>query len=932
MAKFDAYRRSANYGLGLWRLFVLAFAFCGLAIGASFGQDGASDGGSVFTFPKQIDALGGSLSGSFDTMTDSERYEVDPESKYFCAVDGIVYTKDMKTLVAVPKRYSAKELQVPSGVTSINSCAFDGCIYVESVVLPDSLRIIGGEAFAKCRSLRSISIPEGVVSIGDRAFEACHALESVELPKTLEKIGGEAFLDCAMLKSILIPEGVKSIAGDAFHRCYSMTEINVAEGNSKFKSVDGVLFSKDGRTLVKYPIAKGQKSYAVPDGVTTVGKSAFWHCDALEFVSLPEGAETVESAAFCYCLNLKSVYLPDTVKTIANQAFSYCKSLRTIRIPKKVKAIPGLAFDECSKLKFVELTETVANIAPGAFDECDAPILSAPKDSYVQRYAEENGLTFEPYAPPIEAIQEYTVPKETGEDDSLRTEIALAENLDRIEVDPENPYFCAIDGVLYSKDKKKLIQAPKKMRLSEFTVPEGVTEIAPASFNGVYVQSVAIPASVEKIAPSAFNFCPSLWKFSVAEENPNYKSVDGVLFTKDGKKLVCYPNDLPRVLYQVPDGVTAIGDMAFFSTGSLVAVNLPDGLESIGDMAFFACYSLQAADLPASVDRIGLMAFGMGLRLSEFKIPEGCDVEIGARAFEQCGALGRFYVEGNVRAIAPDAFSQCPNVTLVAAKGSNIEAYAKENKLDFEAVKPELGDASAKSVTLPKEADSLDMLDIAKLTTYKELERIEVDPENEDFCSVDGVLYTKDKSKLVKLPTKYPVVDFTVPEYVTEIGDFAFGGCALLESVAIHKDVAEISKFAFCDSQALARIEVAEENERYRSIDGALASKDGKKLLCVPAGVGRKEYAVPEGVETIGSAAFGDCYAIKSIIVPEGVAKIEELAFYECAFDSITLPGSLKEIELGAFYFEGKPTVRAPKGSYAEKAAKRYRFPFEPTD
>ena len=139
MAKFDTYRRSANFGLGLWRLFVLAFAFCGLAIGASFGQDGASDGGSVFTFPKQIDALGGSLSGSFDTMTDSERYEVDPESKYFCAVDGIVYTKDMKTLVAVPKRYSAEELQVPSGVTSIYYCAFDGCIYVESVVLPDSL-------------------------------------------------------------------------------------------------------------------------------------------------------------------------------------------------------------------------------------------------------------------------------------------------------------------------------------------------------------------------------------------------------------------------------------------------------------------------------------------------------------------------------------------------------------------------------------------------------------------------------------------------------------------------------------------------------------------------------------------------------------------------------------------------------------------------
>ena len=147
----------------------------------------------------------------------------------------------------------SETFEIPNGVEKIGDQAFEDCLSLTSINIPESVTEIGFQAFWGCTSLTSLVIPESVTRIGDAAFLACLSLTSINIPEGVTKIGRHAFECCSSLTSINIPKSVTEIGDKAFVGCESLSDINVAEDNIHYCSTEGVLFTKDKKTLVQCP-------------------------------------------------------------------------------------------------------------------------------------------------------------------------------------------------------------------------------------------------------------------------------------------------------------------------------------------------------------------------------------------------------------------------------------------------------------------------------------------------------------------------------------------------------------------------------------------------------------------------------------------------------------------------------------------------------
>jgi GH24 family phage-related lysozyme (muramidase) len=283
--------------------------------------------------------------------------------------------------VAIPASIGGKS------VTGIGDRAFSGNRGLVSVTIPEGVTSIGEYAFNDCSSLASVTIPASVTSIGDYVFSGCTGLTAIsvspenrrykdidgvllskdgktliqypvgngrtayEIPAGVATIEGSVFWGCASLVSITIPDSVTGIGYFAFQDCSGLTAISVSPANKQYKDIDGVLLSKDGKTLHRYPAGNAQTAYAIPASVTTIYNSAFSGCSSLVSVTIPTGVTTIERYAFTRCSSLASVTIPEGVTSIDGWAFSDCSSLVFVTIPASVTKIGTAAFQGCTSLK-----------------------------------------------------------------------------------------------------------------------------------------------------------------------------------------------------------------------------------------------------------------------------------------------------------------------------------------------------------------------------------------------------------------------------------------------------------------------------------------------------------------------------------------------------------------------------------------------------
>ena len=287
-----------------------------------------------------------------------------------------------------------EELEIPSFVmqngnkfiiTRIGNNAFEGCTFLKSITIPNSITNIGSRAFYNCSSLTSIDIPNSVTSIGEEAFSNCASLIFFGISASTNSIGNNLLQNCNNLTTITI--SASSI------KQYCDSEINKKLRNSEnerykygergyknrellisgIKTIEIVIPDSTNK-LNDYTFygCNSLKSIIIPSSVNELGKYTFYGCTSLDSIILPPRIESLDEATLAYCTSFKTIKIPQNVTHIATGALYACASLKALDIPLNVTEIGNYAFGDCSALKAITIPKNVIKMGEGIFESCNS--------------------------------------------------------------------------------------------------------------------------------------------------------------------------------------------------------------------------------------------------------------------------------------------------------------------------------------------------------------------------------------------------------------------------------------------------------------------------------------------------------------------------------------------------------------------------------
>ena len=259
-----------------------------------------------------------------------------------------------------------KKLVISDGITKVGSASF-WCCAIEEISFPETLTVIGRNAFYSCYRLKTINLPESLVTIEDGAFCACERASGVNMGKNVKSIGNAAFQGVDV-KQITLPASLESINTQSFDNT-TLEEYILDAGNPYYKVIDGVLFSADGKKLLSVPVGKNTDTYQIPDGVEIIGDSSFVGVKNIKQVSIPASVTTVESWVFQNS-SLESLVIPDTVTQIGYGIAMGSESLRTAVIGNGITELPYKTFEECTSLESISLGNNIKVIDSRACLDC----------------------------------------------------------------------------------------------------------------------------------------------------------------------------------------------------------------------------------------------------------------------------------------------------------------------------------------------------------------------------------------------------------------------------------------------------------------------------------------------------------------------------------------------------------------------------------
>ena len=516
----------------------------------------------------------------FDDCTKLQSFSISSSNTKYKVVDGVLYSKDGKTLIRYPIAKPGTSFTVPSTVTKIGYSAFYKNANLTKVVLNDPVAVIDEYAF-DATHLTTIDIPGSVTTVNKYAFASISSTISkvtirvadttvdstafngvtitdlcfggysddwnssswktaltdkyknihywywvsngklleyfgyskgFAVPSGVTEIAAGAFSRSPQMNAITISETVTTIPASTFDALKSLTAINVNANNTTFKSDGGVLYTKDGKTILRYPIAKTGTSYTILSTVTTIGNSAFYWVRNLERVTIPSSVTKVEAYGFDSCPKIKIITIPSKVTTIEKYAFGYLTGLNYLNIQAKNPSVVSTAFNGTANIKVLTYIGTSSEWTSSNW------------------YAVDNIKSKTKYC--NSEVNDYTIVKYN---DSTATSVYLPEFATYIK-----------NGAL----------------------PTTLT-------------SVTLPKALTGYDAYLFDSCKALTAIYVQSGSTNFKSVSGVLYSYDGKTLMRYPIAKASESYSIPDTVTKIANSAFYQCKNIKHLTVPSSVTNI---------------------------------------------------------------------------------------------------------------------------------------------------------------------------------------------------------------------------------------------------------------------------------------------------------------------------------------------------------------
>lgn len=619
--------------------------------------------------------------------------EIDDGAFYFCSKLANITLPDSIKVIgseAFMLCASLKDITIPDGVTTIGKEAFASCFEAKSLVIPDSVTSIGEGAFSNCEKITNITIPKGIKTIAKGAFDGCSSLTNVIIPDNIETIGESAFAHCNALESITLPAGLSELGWNAFYYCkllvkayyngtledwikktYSFqpdnpydlyildTNDNTINNGNEYKLVTAITIpdsiAKDDTiniTAAPFYGCKSLTSAIIPDGALSIREMFFYNCPSLRSVTIPETVKNIGSGAFEHCSSLVNITIPDGVKTIGKYAFYECKSLTNMIIPSDVERIEEHTFYGCKALLRITIPNNVTYIGKAAFRGCN-------KISSIEI---PEGVTF--------------IGEEAFMYCSELAKITMPKSLSKIEASTFDGCY-ELSKITLPTNVEEICKRAfyDCFYLSEIVFPEAVKTIGREAFFGChYLRSIVIPEGVNSIDGNAFMNCPALSSIKVDEKNQVYNSknnCDAIINTATNELITGCKNTI------IPDGVTSIGECAFFGASGMKSIKIPSTIKKIGNYAFKGCEMLKTVELKAGLISIGEEAFYKCEELKEIKLPDTI-TDLGKASFYGCKALENVTLPAFITEIKKDSFSYCDALKKISLPNTVkiIEEYA----------------------------------------------------------------------------------------------------------------------------------------------------------------------------------------------------------------------------------------------------------------